>query len=340
MRAAAGPHLAAAVSEAGGLGFLGSGTDLTTLKEDLKTASKLLSASPSAAVASYESNTGLLPIGVGVICHLADINLLVDALKGPHIPCAVWLFAAEHTHDLKTWKDAVRKTAVKLPRVWVQVGSVREAIEVVDTCQPNVLVVQGIDAGGHGLEKGAGIISLLPEVADVLETRKHQGMIQGDLPTLIATGGIVNGRGVAAALALGAKGVCMGTRYLASEETVISDGYKNEVLRAHDGGQTTARSKVYDTLRGTTHWPERYGGRGVLNQSFHDWSQGMSLDENKRRYDEALKLGDSGWGPSGRMTTYAGTAVGLVKQSMKAGDITEEVRTEAQTILRQLAQSA
>src|SRR5437763_563577 len=79
--------------------------------------------------------------------------------------------------------------------------------------KPDVLVMQGLDAGGHGWEKGAGVISLVPEAVDALEENGFAHI------HVLAAGGIVDGRGVAAALALGAEGVVMGTRFLGALET-------------------------------------------------------------------------------------------------------------------------
>jgi nitronate monooxygenase len=197
----------------------------------------------------------------------------------------------------------------------------------VKDCKPDVLVVQGTDAGGHGLEKCAGLITLLPEVDDTLSaTCRDLGSVK---PTLIAAGGIMDGRGVAAALALGAQGVVMGTRYLACPEANITKGYQKAVLNASDGGVSTARGKLYDSLRGTTDWPAHYGGRSVLNESWHDAAKGMSFEENKRRHDEALKTGDAGWGEKARLTTYGGTGVGLVRSVRPAADVTRETREDA-----------
>lgn len=129
----------------------------------------------------------------------------------------------------------------------------------------------------------------------------------------------------------------MGTRYLAAQEAVLTQGYRKEVLRASDGGRTTVRSKVYDTLRGTTDWPERYGGRGVTNASYVDAMGGMDQEENKRMYQEAIKMGDEGWGELGRMTTYAGTAVGLVRKVQSAREIMEEVHEQYLEIANKFA---
>jgi nitronate monooxygenase len=237
--------------------------------------------------------------------------------------------------SLVEWTQKVREATDGVSKVWIQIGSVAEAVNVCKSCQPDVLVIQGIDAGGHGLNKGAGLISIIPEVVDTLRDLVRDGAIER-LPHFVAAGGVADGRGVAAALALGAEGVVMGTRYLASHEAEIAQGYKAEVLRARDGGQTTARSGVYDTLRGITEWPEEYGGRGVVNDSYHDALNGMPWEENKNLYNEAVNKGDEGWGENGRLTAYAGTCVGLVKKVQSAKEITEGVREEAKAILTRL----
>ncbi|KAF2433294.1 2-nitropropane dioxygenase [Tothia fuscella] len=324
--------LAVEVSKAGGLGFIGSGNDQSNLEETLKHALKL-SVEAKLPIVGSKGET-FLPIGVGFLNWGADLEYTLTLLK-QYRPVAVWFFAPRSTEGLVEWTTKVRETTFGITKIWIQIGSVKEAVEVVKGCKPDALVVQGADAGGHGLNNGAGLISLLPEVIDTLETLVETRNIE-QLPTIIAAGGIADGRGVAASLALGAEGVVMGTRYLAANEAQLSPGYRNEVLRASDGGQTTVRSSVYDTLRGTTEWPKEYGGRGVVNKSYHDSLSGMSLEENKKLYDEAVGKGDEGWGESGRLTTYAGTCVGLVKKVQGAGETTKEVRLEADAVLRRL----
>ena len=127
-------------------------------------------------------------------------------------------------------------------KIGIQIGTVTDAVEVARSCQPDVLVVQGLKAGGHGQAQGAGIVSLFPEVADTLQCIGIK-----DIP-LVAAGGIVEGRGAAACLALGACGIIMGTRFLASKEATIAKGYQGDVLRTT--GRTTGRTSVYDTRRG------------------------------------------------------------------------------------------
>lgn len=159
-----------------------------------------------------------------------------------------------------------------------------------------MIVIQGSDSGGHGLERSVGIVTLFPKAADAL---RNAGF--GNI-ALVAVGGIVEGRGVAACLALGAAGVVMGTRFLASTEASIAKGDQDAVLRSKDGGLSTFRSKVYDILRGTPCWPERIGGRGIIKRSFLDAKEGTVTEENRKAYAKALKLGDLGWAEDGRLT--------------------------------------
>jgi nitronate monooxygenase len=315
MRLIATSPLVLAVSKAGGLGFLGAGTDLSSFSSLLNEAATAVQASPIPG-----SPTDILPIGVGFICWGADLSTALSVIQSaPSKPAAAWLFAPQEPKDLVTWTEGIRKASNGKTKIWIQVGTVGMALDAAKSCKPDILAIQGTDAGGHGLAQSSSIITLLPECADTLATEGF-----GDIP-LVATGGIMDGRGVAAALVLGASGVCMGTRFLASPEAVISKGYRNAVVNARDGSVTTARTTVYDQLRGTLGWPKIYNGRGVLNQSFWDHEGGMAESENKKLYEESMKMGDEGWGDNGRMTTYAGTGVGLIQKAMPAGEIVKEV---------------
>ncbi|KAF2863615.1 inosine monophosphate dehydrogenase [Piedraia hortae CBS 480.64] len=322
MRLIALSDLAASVSMAGGIGFIGAGSDVSNLDSELTRVRQLIDNVPG-----LHSSQDVLPVGVGFLLWAGEELLNVSLpILAKHKPAAVWLFAPRQSDDLVCWTKGVRGVS-PATSVWIQVGTVSDAVEAVKSCSPEVLVVQGTDAGGHGLERCASLMPLFPEVDDAISLLCKDASV--DKPIMLAAGGIADGRGVAAAMALGADGVVMGTRYLASKEAIISQGYQTAVLKAADGGSTTLRGKLYDTLRGTTDWPLRYGGRGVLNDSHFDAEKGMGIEENKKKYDEAVEAGD--WG---RLTTYAGTAVGLVKEVLPAAGITETVRLEAQECLR------
>jgi nitronate monooxygenase len=316
-------RLAVAVSKAGGLGFVAGGFDLSGLGKDMDEAAELLKLS------SIQSRSGVLPVGIGFQNWGSDINLAMPVIK-KHQPAAVWFFAPHQPSDLLPWAKEARAATDGKTKIWVQVGTVAEAIEVAKTTKPDVIVLQGSDAGGHGLQQRASIISLLPEVSDAFA---KAGI---EIP-LIAAGGISDGRGAAAALALGASGVALGTRFLAAEEATIAKGYQNEVLRVSDGGVSTVKTKLYDIVRGTIDWPPAYDGRGVANRSYLDDLHGMSVKENQELYKEAIKLGDDGWGPEGRMTTYAGTSVGLIDKVLSAEEIVKDVQKEALKVLENTA---
>ena len=320
------------ISRARGLGFIGAGNDATNLGhgdlasilEEVKT--------KCAEISTLQSVKGVLPVGVGFLCWAGD-KLLQDSLPAleMYVPAAVWLFAPNNNVELVRFTEETRRVTHGKTKVWIQVGSVANALEVTKTCRPDVLVVQSHDAGGHGLHYAAGLIPLFPEINDAVSNLCSKENIRK--PVLVAAGGILEPRTAAAALSLGASGLVMGTRYLASPEANIMQGYQDDVLASADGGQQTDRTKLYDQLRGTTDWPDEYGGRSVLNHSYHDHANGMSLEENKQRYKKALKEGDSGWREKGRLTTYAGTGVGLIREVQGAAGITEEVREGAKNIL-------
>ena len=333
------PRLAVSVSEAGGLGFLAAGFDVSNLSHNLEETTRLVSGSKNPHVQQSFAKRGILPIGVGFINWGADLRESMAALQD-HRPCAVWLFAPRsQPDDLLPWVENVRAVTHGQTKVWVQVGTVAEAVAVAETLRPDVLVVQGSDAGGHGLARSASVLTLVPEVRDALHGLANQASNSRDsLPAIIAAGGIVDGRGMAASLALGSSGAAMGTRFLASQEATVAQGYQAEVLRASDGGRNTVRSTVYDRVRNIGGWPDRYDGRGVINESYIDAvERGLGDEENRQLYQEELKKGDSGWGPTGRLTTYAGTGVGLVRETLSAEAIVERVRGEANDIIHNLA---
>ncbi|KAF2405461.1 putative oxidoreductase [Trichodelitschia bisporula] len=320
--------LAVEISKAGGLGFLASAEDQRNLQAHLEEALKLLQGT------SLSTANNTLPIGIGFLNWGADLSIALPLIQR-YRPAAIWLFGPRTVEDLTQWTRKAREATGRATKVWVQIGSVVEALKVCKACEPDVLVVQGADAGGHGLAQSASIVPGVPEVDDALSAARNEGSLAA-VPLIIAAGGIADGRGVAAAMALGAQGAVLGTRYLAAEEAVIAKGYRQEVIRVSDGGQTTLRTSLYDRLRGTTSWPPQYNARGILNMSYWDGVGGMAFEENERLYREAMNAGDDGWGPEGRMTTYVGANVGLVTKVQSAKEITEEVRQQAKDVIRRL----
>ncbi|KAI6907493.1 inosine monophosphate dehydrogenase [Hortaea werneckii] len=323
MLGAATPALAVAASQAGGIGFVAGGTKF----EDLDASLKQVSSLSRAASPKMTASAGTLPIGVGFQLWGCKLSMAVAAIKR-HLPAIAWLFAPTQTEDFATWSQGIRQASDGKTQVWVQVGSVAEARLAVQLGKPDVVVVQGSDAGGHGFSRSASVISLVPEVLDMLESVNCP-----DIPVL-AAGGITEGRGVAAAVALGATGAVMGTRFLAAQEAGIAKGWQNEIIRTADGGQSTNRSTLCDRLKETKGWPPSYDGRAIENKGHEDEKAGMPDHENIALYKSELAAGDSAWGSHGRMVAYSGTGVGLVHGVKPAADIVSEVHEDASKALR------
>jgi nitronate monooxygenase len=330
MLGAATPTLAANVTKAGGLGFVAGGTQLDALEATMRQASEFTPELTRIPALQAKATGHIIPIGVGFQLWGCKVNIATSAFA-KLAPAVAWLFAPAKATDLADWAQGIRHATGGKTHIWVQVGTVAEARSAVQLATPDVLVVQGSDAGGHGLSQSASVMSLVPEVMDMLDS-----LGRSDLPVL-AAGGITDGRGAAAALALGASGIVMGTRFLAAQEAGIARGWQNEITRLTDGGVSTNRSTLCDRLKETKGWPSCYDGRAAVNKGHEDEKIGMTDSENVALYKRESANGDSAWGSHGRMVTYAGTGVGLIHDVKPAAAIVEEVRSQARETLRRVA---
>ncbi|KAI0844523.1 inosine monophosphate dehydrogenase [Daldinia vernicosa] len=331
--------LAAEVTKAGGLGFIQAGRDfnpdspaLKKLDDQLTQAWQLLD------LEAYKNDSSHLPIGVGALTFMPSAQYFAETvvpILKRHRPAAIWLFApspkAPDTHSTIV-KELRSRGGPWNPKIVVQVGTVAAAREAA-AYGADIIVAQGVDAGGHQWAKGAGIVSIVPEVIDML----REEFPDKEIPVW-AAGGIADGRGVAAALALGAEGAVLGTRYMVATESDAQDYKRKAVITTSDGGSNTVkikyannsrlpappRSQVHDHITGEIHWPEIYDGRAIVTPTYHDHVAGVPLDENAKRLNAAKDSGDVS-----RLVTWSGTGVGLVKKEQPAADITREVRDEA-----------
>lgn len=203
----AGPELAAAVANAGGLGMLGGAM---VPAEGLRL-----------MIGATRSMTGK-NFGVDLIGEFID-DSHVQVLIDEKVAVAVFFWSAPSAAQVKRLK----KAGVAF---WMQVGTVIEAKKAAEL-GAEAIIVQGSEAGGHNRSEGA-LGTLLPAVRDAVP----------GLP-LIAAGGISDGAGMAAALLRGAEAVWCGTRFLASKEADAHEGYKQRVLKAKAGG--TAITTVF-----------------------------------------------------------------------------------------------
>ncbi|KAI0388995.1 hypothetical protein F5Y17DRAFT_450863, partial [Xylariaceae sp. FL0594] len=219
-------------------------THIAALDNHLATASQLL---------NHDSSSGKpLPIGVGFTTMLATAEIYkISAVPiiVKHRPALVWLFGSDPSaptySEIIALFHAVGQSWTM--KVLVQVGSVAAAVQVA-RAGADAVVAQGADAGGHLWARAASIVTLVPEVIDAL--RRDENLEGREIP-VIAAGGIVNGKGVAAALALGASGVTMGTRFITCPESDAPPFARRAVLGASDGGVTTTVSVLTSFLCST-----------------------------------------------------------------------------------------
>ncbi|CAI7658459.1 unnamed protein product [Penicillium viridicatum] len=295
--------LATAVTKAGGFGFIGGGFDFRSESTQLLGLDTQL--------ANARSILGLadgspLPLGVGFITFQPDgfIDNTIPILQ-KHRVGAVWLSFpqadADHLPIIKAIQKAQESSDWDI-KIFVQVGTIKAAEEALKQ-GVDVLVVQGTDAGGHQWAQGASLISLLPEVRDLLSKA------QDTTTAILAAGGIVDGRGCVAALGLGADGIVMGTRvclassrlngslliecqFVATSECPAPFEMKQTIVSGRDGGASTVKSIRHDVFQSTDVFPRQYDGRAITGVSYEDSLNGVSDEEIIRRYDAAKEAGE------------------------------------------------
>lgn len=293
MGGSAGGALTAAVSNGGGLGLLGGGRgDRDWLARELPIVAE---------------GTGR-PWGVGFQSWSADVATVEFALA--YRPCAVMLSFG----DPRPFLAPIRQAGAALI---IQVTDVDEAREAV-AAGADVIVAQGTEAGGHGARRGRSTLPFVPIVADLAA------------PTpVLAAGGIADGRGVAAALALGAAGALIGTRFQATPEALAPPATVKAILEGRGGD--TERSTVLDIARGAP-WPSRYPGRSLGHPYLDQWrgrEAELAADTGAQRaYQEAVARGALPPEP-----VWASEAIDLITDLTPAADLVGVLAAQAEQAL-------
>lgn len=296
MAMVAGGELSAAVSRAGGLGLIGGGYgDKAWLRRE------------------FEAATGAR-VGCGFITwSLGDQPELLDLALGYH-PVAVMLSFG----DPAPFAEKIRSAGVRLI---CQVQNLDQADHAVQV-GADVLVAQGSEAGGHGHGHRA-TMTLVPEIVDLVAAR-------GTTTPVLAAGGIADGRGLAAALMLGAAGVLCGTRFYVATEALTTPQARDIVAAAT--GDSTCRTTIYDIVRGYR-WPAGHT-MNVLRNGFTDRWHGA---------EDALRAGGERVVAQYRQAVTdrdyrianvtAGEAAGLIHATAPAADIVAEIVARAAALL-------
>ncbi|MFG2041764.1 NAD(P)H-dependent flavin oxidoreductase [Dactylosporangium sp. NPDC048998] len=290
MGGSAGGALVAAVSRGGGFGLLGAGNgDPAWLAREV----------PIAA----EGAAG--PWGVGLLTWAIDAGAVERVLECG--PAAVMLSFG----DPGPYARRIRDSGAALI---VQVTDLDEARRAVDA-GADVIVAQGTESGGHGARRGRSTLPFVPLVAD----------LAGPVPVL-AAGGIADGRGLAAVLALGAAGALIGTRFQATAESLVDPAIAAAIVAGR--GQDTERNRVLDIARGSR-WPAEYTAR-TLGHPFLDEWRGREAElaadaEAGRAYRDGVASGELPPVP-----IWAGEGVDLINDLPSAADVVGTLVAQAE----------
>jgi len=287
--------LAAAVSEAGGFGLIGAGLnpDPSWVRDQIQTARELTSR----------------PFGVGFISSAPGLEEVIKAALEEKV--------AAVSHSFTDPTPFIREAQAAGVKVLAQVQTMADARAAVDA-GADIITAQGSEAGGH-----TGHLGTLSFVLAVLD-------LAGDIP-VVAAGGIADGRGLAAALMMGADAAWIGTRFVASKEWAGADWIKDRVVSAD--ADDTLLTKVYD-LASNAPFPLAVGDR-VLRNSFTDTWHGRDAEviahrsELQEEIATAVAAEDATIAPA-----RAGNASGLISSVEPAGDIVQRIVAEAEQLLR------
>ncbi|HEU5420445.1 MAG TPA: nitronate monooxygenase [Streptosporangiaceae bacterium] len=295
MGGSAGGALAAAVSNGGGLGLLGGGLGgRAWLERELG----LVAASTTQ------------PWGVGFLAWAVEVATVEWTLtRQPH---AIMLSFGDPAPFAARIKDA----GVAL---LIQVTDLDEARQAADL-GVDIIIAQGSEAGGHGGRRAT--LPFVPAVADLV----------APIPVL-AAGGIADGRGVAAALALGAAGALIGTRFQACREALVPAELSKALV---DGrGSDTERTRILDIARGSA-WPERYTARVLRNAFLEEWrgreDELTASPEVRQAYKEAARRHDLN-----AVSVWAGEALDLITSIGSAADMVPQLAADAAAALARAA---
>ena len=309
MALATGGALAAACAQAGALGLVGGGYgDLAWTQREYTLAHTLLE----------DDAASHARVGCGFITWKLDENAEALDWVLTQKPCAIMLSFG----DPRPYAARIHAAGAQLICQVQRLDQVAQAIEA----GAAVIVAQGGEAGGHGANalEGRSTFTLVPEMADYLAAHSPNTL-------LLAAGGVADGRGLAAALMLGADGALIGSRLWATTESLAASGAKTQATQT--SGDGTARSAVFDILR-RKNWPAPYDFRAIRNTLHRQLENNMATlqanpDEARADYDAGVKAGDFT-----RAHATVGEAVGLIVDIPAAQTQIARITQQAQLLLK------
>ncbi|GAB5488534.1 MAG: nitronate monooxygenase [Parasphingorhabdus sp.] len=310
MALATGGRLSAACAKAGALSLVGGGYgDLSWTSREYTEALSILNGDEQA----------LSRLGCGFISwKLEEDQSAFDwLLDQSQKPSAIMLSFGDPTRFSKIAIDHNIS-------VICQIQTIEQLPQAIDA-GATVIVAQGAEAGGHGMNnfEGRSTFTFVPEIADWLAGHSPQTI-------LLAAGGIADGRGLAASLMLGADGALIGSKLWATDESLAADAAKQFALPVNGDG--TARSAVFDVLR-RKNWPEEFDFRAIRNQLHRKWENRIEDLRSEpeaaiQDYLEGVEQEDYG-----RAHVTVGQAVGMINEVKSAGQVIRDIDVEAAALL-------
>jgi len=294
---ATSPELVAAVSTAGGLGVLGA---TRQNPEEL--------ARDAAAIRAATTR----PFGLNLLLFMERPGQYEALLAArPKVISTAWNALEQDLGGYVARAHAVGALAMHM------ISTVAEA-KAAARAGMDIIVAQGTEGGGHiGL---MGTMPLVPMVVSAV----------APIPVL-AAGGVADGRGLAAALALGADGVLLGTRFLATDESPIAKGFKQAILDSD--GHDTLVTDIPDVASGNT-WPGAYV-RVRRNRFIEEW-MGRDNELRRRRAEVSAQIRQAAQaGDPDRGAVMIGQTAGLIDRIEPAADLVRQISRDAEAILRE-----
>ena len=280
-------HLAAAVSNAGGLGLIGAASaPAQWVREQIQEAKKLTDK----------------PFGVNIMLMspYADDVAKVVVEEGVKV---VTTGAGSPEKYMKMWKEA----GVKVIPVVASVALSKR----IERCGADALVAEGTEAGGHIGENTTMV--LVPQVADAVS-----------IP-VIAAGGIADGRGVAAAFMLGARGVQLGTHFVVTKESIVHENYKDRIIKAKDiDSRVTGRTTGHPVRALRNEMTKKYLELENKGAGFEELEQ-LTLGGLRK----AVVEGDVKNG-----SVMAGQSAAMVKEKLSCKELIEKLVRETDTLIK------
>ncbi|QJQ32837.1 nitronate monooxygenase [Sphingomonas lacunae] len=310
MAMGSGGALAAAWAKAGALGLVGGGYgELDWTAREYTLAADALAGD---AAATHRLGCGFISWRLE-----QDASAFDWLLDQPARPAAVMLSFGDPT----PWVRRLRDRGIA---ALCQIQSVAQLQQAVDAGADGI-VAQGGEAGGHGArtDGARGTFTLVPELADRLAAVAPETL-------LLAAGGIADGRGLAAALVLGADGALIGSRAWVTTESLASTGAKAQAVAT--GGDETARSGIFDILR-RKNWPADYGFRAIRNAMHRQW-EGREADL-RADPEPAIALFEAGVKSADfdRANVTVGEATGLINDVPNSAALVTRMTAEAAALL-------